>query len=234
MFVFSRRMVAGLAIALLVTGCSGGSSSPADQGSTPQVSAPTAGTENSPATSSPEKVNWPTPRLLVSSIRGEAGGSLTIDGKQIGRGTSGDLAFLTRSLGDPDDTHLGATCYKDSLSHKRYRWGALTVIILDAEPNYEYGFSYPAGSVAGWVIDPVTGEPWSGVKLTGPEGIGLGSSLSTLKKTFGGDEWDYADVETIAGKPTFEIFRGDTMGAAFILDGSQKVASMKAGFTCGA
>lgn len=235
MFMFSRRIVAGLAVALLVVGCSGSPSGPGDQGATPQVTAPTVEPESTPAaTSDPEQMNWPTPGPSVSSVRGEAGGALTIDGKQIGRGTSGDFGFLTKSLGEPEDTRVGATCYDDPLPHKRYRWGALNVIILDAEPDFEYGFSYPAGSVAGWVIDPATGEPWSGVKLTGPEGISLGASLSTLKKTFENGEWDYAGVDTVAGKPTYSIFVGDTTGAAFVLDGSQKVAAMKAGFTCGA
>ena len=84
------------------------------------------------------------------------------------------------------------------------------------------------------MIDPSKNEPWPGLTLKGPKGVQVGTPLKSLQSTFGSNEWDYAGVDTVAGKPTFTIFAGDTMGASFTLDGSKRVSAMSAGWTCGA
>ena len=67
------------------------------------------------------------------------------------------------------------------------------------------------------------------VAATGPEGIEIGTPLSTLRETFTTDAWDAADVF----EGSFEIFAGDTTGAAFRLDADERVDRMSAGYTCG-
>lgn len=167
--------------------------------------------------------SWP-------AVEGVPGGALAVNGEFVGRWRGGTAGFLAL-MGTPDERTESAMCYRYPLKHTVYRWGDLTVIVPEEDDEDSlYGFSYPAGEIGGWVIDPrADGQAGLTGPFTGPEGITIGTPLSTLRATFTEAEWDYAGVEGT----TFEIFVGDTHGASFDLDANQRVTRMAAGYTCG-
>lgn len=226
-----RRTLVALAtsLAIGVTACSAPVTAPAPataatSGSATPTSATPAQTTSAQATTAPPATqrSWPT-------VRGEAGGFLTVGGELVGRFNNGTSAFL-KAMGTPDQTSQNATCGKMPLKNTYYRWGDLSVTVLDEEDTTEeYGDTYPPGEVAGWVIDPtLDGAPGLTPPLTGPAGIMVGTDVAKLKDVFTDDEWDYADREG----DVFSIFTGDTIGAIFYLDPAGKVKRMSAGYTC--
>lgn len=191
--------------------------------STPASAGPTAsGTPAKPRT-------WP-------SIRGEAGGGLVADGTPVGRAMGEGPSMPTKDfialMGEPDATTSSATCRNRPLTNTVHRWGDLLVVVLDEEDtSNDYGFAYPVGEVAGWVIDPtLDGQPGLSFPMTGPEGAQIGDTVPTLEELFPPTDWDYAAVDP--DTHSFGIFAGDTTGASFPLDAQDKVRSMSAGYTC--
>lgn len=173
------------------------------------------------------------PNPKVDAVQGEAGGILTLGDKQIGRDDAKGTSFLLEQLGEPDETIKAKKCFGDSQPNTRYRWGALTVTVPEAEFEADEWSAFPVGAVSGWVIDQVANDPWPNLKLTGPEGTELGANLKTLKAKFESNpDWDYAGLDEIAGKPTYTIFTGDTIGASFTLDKSNRVVAMRGGWVC--
>lgn len=227
-----RHTLAALATLSLTLGLTACTAPTATSPSTPlpATSGPAATTPIPPATSAPAPTTpaatprqWPT-------IRGEAGGVLSVNGQQVGRDDAASTEAFLQLMGTPDETNKSATCGKMPLKNTTHRWGELKVIVLDEEDSTnEYGFSYPAGTIAGWVVDPALAEGGTSPSVSGPEGITVGTDVATLETTFTDDDWDYADREG----DTFSIFAGDTTGASFALDPTGKVARMSAGYTCG-
>lgn len=218
MNAITRRIATVLAVAPLALGlvsCAG--TTPA----APSTPTPSTTQATSPAT--PSERAWPT-------IQGEAGGVLTVNGKEVGRDDAASTTAFLQLMGTPDETSSIATCGKMPLKNTVHRWGDLKVIVLDEEDTAnEYGFSYPVGTIAGWVVDPALAEGGASPSVSGPEGITVGTDVATLEKTFTEDDWDYAAREG----DTFSIFTGDTTGASFHLDSAGKVTRMSAGYTCG-
>lgn len=159
---------------------------------------------------------------------------MMLDGKEIGRDGPESEKALLAAMGTPDDKREQATCGTAKVKNTVYRWGDVQVTVLrEIDKSNEYGFSYPAGAIAGWLIDPsLDGQPGLTPAATGPSGTTIGTDLATLKKRFTTKDWDWTGVEQVMGHPTFTIFVGDTTGAAFRLDGQNKVAAMSAGYTC--
>lgn len=239
MNALTLRPIAAIAALLLATGCTTGTPAsgptPTPEPAVMSTPTPTQTQTPEPTESSPPPVETTPakPRASVDAVRGEAGGTLTLGGKTIGRDDATGTKFLMKSLGEPDETINGNKCFGDPLKHTLYRWGALEVTVPLAKfPGDEWG-AFPKGAVSGWVIDPSLGEPWPDLTLTGPNDIPLGASLKTLKKTFESTgEWDSTGLDTIMGKPTYTIFTGDTIGANFTLDKSNKVIAMSGGWNC--
>ncbi len=170
------------------------------------------------------------------SIQAQPGGGLVVDGASVGRAMGPGIDALSTDdfiarMGTPDEETTSELCGRAEVTNTTYRWGDLAVVVLEEEDTENpYGFAYPPGEVAGWVIDPTfDGRPGVDAPFAGPEGIEIGTPLSTLRETFTTDEWDAADVF----EGSFEIFAGDTTGAAFRLDADERVDRMSAGYTCG-
>lgn len=201
-------------------------------------SAPTTIAPQPTASSTPSAAPTRTPQAPTRSwptIRGEAGGGLTVDGKSVRRPMGPDaqslpFADFVALMGTPDEQITSATCREQALSNTLYRWGDLMVFVLDEEDtSNEYGFAYPPGEVAGWSISPMfDGEPGLSFPMTGPNGAKISDSVAQLDAIFPADEWDYTGVDD----DIYVAFAGDTTGVAFPLDDQQKVMRMNAGYTC--
>lgn len=163
-----------------------------------------------------------------------AGGGLTIDGQALGRGNGNDtIEGLTDLLGEPDEVTEQDACFNDEGSpNTRYRWGDLILTILAEQPEGEYGFSFPVGSVTGWTLDPTAdGQAGTTPDAPGPNGSKIGDSLAQLQSVHEG-KWDSTGVETVGERRGYLIFAGDTTGAFFALSDDDRVEAMSAGITC--
>lgn len=209
---------------------------------TPSASAspspiPTAapGTTQPTGTPQPTASETTSPTRTWPTIRGEAGGPLTVDGQTVGRAQGPDQQTLPTKdfialMGTPDETTSHAQCRNQQLANTVHRWGDLRVVVLDEEDTESpYGFAFAAGEVAGWTIDPtLDGKPGLSFPMTGPDGAQIGDDVPTLEQLFPTSEWDQSGVFD----GSYSIFAGDTTGADFKLDADQKVASMTAGYSC--
>lgn len=234
------RRLALIALSLtLTTGCAGmpvPSAQPSTPASPPVAPPPVTSPPSATASSTaPAPTPTPSKKPITAKLQGEAGGAMTLNGKMIGRDDESSIQALLRALGEPDEKRDETRCFQTTLAHTVYRWGDVRVVVLrEEDTNYEYGFSYPPGAIAGWRIDPtLDGEPGLSPAATGPQETAIGTNVATLKKRFTADKWDQADVEEFEGMKMFVIFVGDTTGAQFTLDGQDKVVAMSAGYTCG-
>lgn len=207
---------------------------------TPSSAAPTPSATPRPTPSAtpsaPPSATPSGPAPERPTIQAQPGGGLVVDGASVGRAMGPGIDALSTDdfiarMGTPDEETTSEVCGRAEVTNTTYRWGDLAVIVLEEEDTENpYGFAYPPGEVAGWVIDPTfDGRPGVDAPFTGPEGIEIGTPLSTLRETFTTDAWDAADVF----EGSFEIFAGDTTGAAFRLDADERVDRMSAGYTCG-
>lgn len=162
-----------------------------------------------------------------------AGGALEVNGEALGRGNGRDtIEGLTDLLGEPDETTEQATCSGDGPPNTRYRWGDLILTIMKEEPDDLYGFSYPAGSVSGWTLDPTSdGVAGTIPDAPGPNGSKIGDSLAELQSVHEG-QWDSTTVDTFGGVRGYQVFAGDTTGAFFALSDDDRVKAMSAGISC--
>lgn len=197
----------------------------------PSVAPSASGTPTASVTPSSTPSGTPVTR---PTIRGEAGGGLTVDDKVLGRPTGEGSTMSTKDfialMGEPDQSSTSAQCRNQQLSNTVHRWGDLSVVVLDeADTESPYGFAFPPGEVAGWVIDPtLDGKPGLSFPMTGPNGARIGDDVPTLEKLFPSSEWEQSGVFD----GSYSIFAGDTTGADFKLDADQRVASMTAGYSC--
>lgn len=168
-------------------------------------------------------------------MQGEPGGRLTVSGTSYGRDDAAATRRFMERMGEPDGSITVRSCSAGpgGVPATIFRWGDLEVSVLDAQPEGEYGFSYPKGAISGWTISEGTdGQPGLAGRLTGPSGTTIGTPLATLKKRFTTNEWDQAGVQTIEGRRVFEIFAGDTTGASFELGDGDTVTEITAGASC--
>lgn len=217
------------ALALALSACSAPGSPPAGTPTpSPTPAAPSPADPGPSATAPP-----PAPRVWPT-LSGFAGGWIAIDGEEMGRDGPESVSALVDALGEPDETLDSATCGSQDLRNTVHRWGDFAVVVLqEVNPEDPYGDTFPPGSVAGWSIDPsLDGRPGLAPNATGPEGTAIGTPLETLETRFSTDRWDYAEVESVGSGRVFSVFVGDTSGAVFELDDSDRVSTMWAGYRC--
>lgn len=159
-------------------------------------------------------------------VQGEAGGGLTVDGVEVGRGT-GSTASVWKTLGAPSQPV--SSCRSDGTTFERHTYGGLEVYVPTTPVSGEYGWTWPVGAISGWTI---TGPASGTIKATGPQGTTLGTGLATLRQRFTTKQWDSVNVATIDGTRRFVVAGGDTMGASFSLGADDAVTAMTAGIVC--
>lgn len=218
-----RPLIAAVAVVLLA-GCS----APASPSPSPTAD---SGVESPPVTTPEASVPTAAPAVL-HVVRGEAGGSLVVDGREISRLDASSSDALLAGLGTPDETREQAQCFGEDAANVRYRWGSLVVTVFREQPSYEYAENFPVGAVVGWTYDPVAHPQTDAVEFSGPEGIVVGAPLASLRAAFETGAWEWAGVDDDSTDRTYSIFAGDTTGALFFLTPEDTVKSMLAGANC--
>ena len=214
-----RPLVATLAIVLLA-GCSESASPSAP---------PTA---DPPPASATAEASTPAAPAIRHIVRGEASGSLMVDGREFSRLDASSSDALLARLGAPDETREQAQCYGENAANVRHRWGSLVVTVFREQPSHEYAENFPVGAVNGWRYDPAAYPETDAMEFSGPEGITIGAPLSSLRAAFETGAWDWAGVDDDSTDRTYSIFVGDTTGALFFLTPEDTVKSMQSGTNC--
>ena len=227
-------LAAGPVLAGCLAESPAGTGSSTDTTTSPPSTTQTRTNSSSSTSAAPTTTATPLPKAWESvQISVDAGGLVSVDGQDVGRGSGDGAAELERALGPAEETTPQTMCGDgEPLKNTVYRWGDLSITVLNESPGGEYGFAWPAGEVSGWQVDPTSdGQSGTSPEVAGPGGIEIGDSLSQVQAAHDG-KWDSFGVDTVRGNRVYSIFSGDTSGAGFRLGPNDTVVRMDGGYVC--